>query len=176
MAKNTATYISEAEKIFNDLDLIKRQEKLLALDPSNTDLVKMIKFFKQASKQSFSCSLRPKEHLHSVIFLITDNHKGKPVGEHVVPIDTAWSYAETIIKSPDRVKKLANYLEDYVFIKAYISTEDNDLINKNYPGAKNKMPVGWKHGDCPFTRYDCLGEDKVKSAKEQLARVRSRKC
>lgn len=172
-------YTYYATKIFDELRNIDLLEKeLQATIRKNPNFAKFVKSTVRSklayAKQVFSCTIRKINAMHISMFLVPETTpKNQMKKEHLTPIDTAWAFAKTLnYDCPADLKKLAEYLRDYVFVRVFLSLEDNEIVNSavlNYSGAVKKMPVGWKPGDCRWVRYLCLGEAKVNELKRQYA-------
>ena len=173
-------HLHAAKKIFKELKNLDRCRKTLLTSEHDSDftvyVASMIKAKLAYAKQCFSCTLRKQEDAHRDLFLVpadTDTKLMKK--EHLTPIDTAWTFAATLdYNSESDLHLLAEYLKEYIYVRVFLSLEDNETVNSpklNYPGATNKMPKGWKPGDCRFVRYKCLGKTKVDLLKKQLARL-----
>lgn len=164
------TYQDEARTIIKGLRKIRDiKASITGLDAKDQDDV--VAAMLMCYKQRFACSFRPKKHLHREVFLVTPE-AGKTVGEHIVPIDTAWVYAATLdIECSKTIDKLAAYICDHVGVKVHITNQQAAIVNcskQNYKHAKNRMPEGWKPGQCPSVRYACLGSSVVQQLQSQL--------
>lgn len=173
-------HLHAAKKIFTELrNLDKLRDKIekTKVDPDFAKFLRAtIKAKLAYAKQCFSCTLRKQGDAHRDLFLVPHTTKTALMKkEHLTPIDTAWAYAFTLDYNNEKDQiKLAKYLAEYIYVRVFISVDDNDVVNSatlNYRGAANKMPAGWKPGDCRFVRYMCLGDAKVNELKRQLALV-----
>lgn len=167
-------YLDVAGMMFHELRQIKRfTEDVRAMDSRDRPADELIIARMLTSvKQRCNTPIRNKIHLHRDLYV--DKVKTAiNIWEHITPIDIAWSYAQTLdLDSEEDLKKLAEILREYIFVRALVSPSDNALINSYYTNSKNEMPKGWKFGDCRFERYKCLGEEVVNDLKAQMANMK----